>query len=222
MEKAIEAVGEKLATNPNVYMGRGGYVNTLPINNGQALNMGLFVSAATWDHEEWIVPASQFENDIHEEYKDFGPTVQKLIPLMENTDVWALFDTADYPASTYYKRHCAIMGDAAHASTPSQGSGAAMAVEDAYVLSELIANALENKIDVEKALRAYEMVRKPRTQLLVETSREAGNTWSMERRGIGEDLEKIKATAEERWKWIFEEKLEDEVVMGKRFLGAAM
>ena len=37
-EKAIAAVGEDLATNAQIYMGKNGYVNTLPINQGRSMN----------------------------------------------------------------------------------------------------------------------------------------------------------------------------------------
>jgi len=44
---------------------------------------------------------------------------------MEKPDVWALFDHP--PAPTYFKGRFALLGDAAHASTPHQGAGAGQA-----------------------------------------------------------------------------------------------
>jgi salicylate hydroxylase len=55
---------------------------------------------------------------------------------MERPDVWALWD--DPPASTYYKGRAALLGDAAHTTTPNQGAGAGMAIEDAYILGALL------------------------------------------------------------------------------------
>jgi len=52
---------------------------------------------------------------------------------MESMDTWALFDFGENEkqAQSYCKGRICISGDAAHASTPHQGSGAAMAMEDA-------------------------------------------------------------------------------------------
>lgn len=97
-----------------------------------------------------------------------------------------------------------------------------MAIEDAYVLSSLIAHALRARIDITAAFRAYDMVRRPRTQLLVETSREAGRVWSFERHEIGSDLEKVAREVQTRWGWIWEEDLRAEVEEGRRFVEALL
>lgn len=41
---------------------------------------------------------------------------------MGNSSMWALFDLS--PAPSYYAGNIAILGEAAHASTPFQGAGA--------------------------------------------------------------------------------------------------
>lgn len=53
-----------------------------------------------------------------------------------------------------------IIGDAAHAASPATGQGASMALEDAVVL----AKALRDAPDVERALTAYEALRRPRVE----------------------------------------------------------
>lgn len=59
-----------------------------------------------------------------------------------------------------------MTGDAIHATTPHLASGAGMAVEDGYVLSECIAAAA----DVESAWQAFEARRWERCRLVVENS----------------------------------------------------
>ena len=93
-----------------------------------------------------------------------------------------------------------------------------MAFEDAYVLSSLVGHALRLSIDLSAAFRAYDMVRRPRTQLLAETSREAGRVWCFERRGIKDDLEKIEEVVQTRFRWIWEGNLLEEVEIGVRFV----
>lgn len=130
---------------------------------------------------------------------------------MKNTDVWALFD--DPPARTYYKGRVAVMGDAAHAAGPHQGSGAGMAIEDAYVLSTLLGH-VEHADEVERAFNAYDTIRRERTQKLVATTREASHLWELEHPDHGEDFESISRNINERMLWIWNEDLEAEVEKG--------
>lgn len=51
------------------------------------------------------------------------------------------------PAPTYVKGRVAIMGDAAHATTPYQGQGAAQAIEDALVLGTVLGCAANSTSD---------------------------------------------------------------------------
>ncbi len=65
------------------------------------------------------------------------------------------------------------MGDAAHATTPWHGSGGGMSIEDSLILSTLLGRA-KTPIEARAALKAYDHVRRPRTQRIVESSRETG------------------------------------------------
>ncbi len=144
---------------------------------------------------------------------------------MEKPDVWALFDHP--PAPTYYKGRFALLGDAAHASTPHQGAGAGQAskkspspslsykqvaaaeattVEDAFTLSNIL-GSITSPIEIENAFRAYDAVRRPRSQKVVETSREAAAIYDFEDEKLGVDLDLIKRTLETRFDWIWNEDL---------------
>lgn len=76
------------------------------------------------------------------------------------------------PASTYVAGAVCIMGDAAHATTPWQGSGGGMSIEDCLILSTLLGRA-KTTTKARIALNVYDQVR-PRTQRIVELSRETG------------------------------------------------
>lgn len=118
--------------------------------------------------------------------------------------MWALFDHP--PAATYYKGRFALLGDAAHASTPHQGAGAGQAIEDAFVLSNLLGqvNSVE---EIEKAFHAYDAVRRPRSQKVVATSRDAAKVYQFEDEKLGTDLDLIKWALEMRYNWIWDEDL---------------
>jgi 2-polyprenyl-6-methoxyphenol hydroxylase-like FAD-dependent oxidoreductase len=63
-----------------------------------------------------------------------------------------------------------IIGDAAHAASPSSGQGASMAIEDGVVL----ARALGAHADVDAAFRAFEAERRDRVQRVVALGRRNG------------------------------------------------
>lgn len=103
--------------------------------------------------------------------------------------MWAIFDHAR--VESFHKGNLALLGDAAHATSPHFGQGAGMGLEDAYILSNLIARCTSTA-DLPAALKAYGVVRVPRTMKVTEMSREQGKLLDMEAEGLGDDLEKIK------------------------------
>ncbi|KAF2168456.1 hypothetical protein M409DRAFT_65433 [Zasmidium cellare ATCC 36951] len=195
MDEAIAALGEDLATNSQNYVGHHGHLLTFPVEKGK-----------TWDYDKWVVHSDV--KDINEDFKNFGAPVQKVISMMRDTDIWALFHHP--PARTFYNGHVVMIGDAAHATTPHQGSGAAMAIEDAYVLSSLLAN-VDDSSKLEATFQAFDTVRRQRGWDLVTTSAEAGSIWELEHPMIGDDFDKFKENATSRMDWIWGEDLEAEV-----------
>jgi salicylate hydroxylase len=127
---------------------------------------------------------------------------------MENPDVWALFDHP--PAPVFYKGRLCLLGDAAHATTPHQGAGAGQAIEDALVLSSLLGQ-VNCSADLEDTFKAYNAVRRPRSQRVVTTSREASHLYELENESIGYDLERARKELEVRCKWIWDEDLSAQV-----------
>ncbi len=99
------------------------------------------------------------------------------------------------------------MGDAAHATTPFQGQGAGQAIEDALVLSTLLGRVRDPML-IPNAFAAYDQVRRPRSQRVVTTSREAGRLYGMMAEGVGGDLEKIRERTGRRMEWIWNRDLE--------------
>jgi 2-polyprenyl-6-methoxyphenol hydroxylase-like FAD-dependent oxidoreductase len=73
------------------------------------------------------------------------------------------------PLPRWHDGRVVLLGDAAHASTPGIGQGAAQAIEDAVVL----ANQLADHDQTEAALTCYEQVRRPRAELVLKLSRRA-------------------------------------------------
>jgi salicylate hydroxylase len=118
--------------------------------------------------------------------------------MIQQPDVWALFDHP--PARTYHDGLVAIVGDAAHATTPHKGAGAGMAVEDAYILGNLF-GAISDRTQIQRVLTAYDATRRARSQRLVADSREQGMLFDLEL-GI-EEPDQFTSNITERMQWLW-------------------
>ena len=74
---------------------------------------------------------------------------------------WATYDLPSVP--TWHRGSMIVIGDAAHATAPSSGQGASMAIEDAIVL----ARCLRDLPDIRRAFAAYEKLRRGRVERIV-------------------------------------------------------
>lgn len=111
---------------------------------------------------------------------------------------------------TYCHGNIAILGDAAHASTPHQGSGAGQCLEDAFILSRLLGLAT-NLTEVQRAFKIYDSICRPRGQGIVRTSNEAGNLYTLADPECGDDIEKVVNNANHRFNWIWKHDLEVDI-----------
>ncbi|KAH7008879.1 hypothetical protein EDB80DRAFT_574424 [Ilyonectria destructans] len=203
MAKAVESLGEEKAMNCQAYLGYHGHMLTFPVAGGRMMNVVAFQSSSDWPHEKMVIPTTK--EQMLSSFSNWGQDVRDIVNLMGQSDIWALFDHP--PADTYNKGRICLLGDAAHASTPFQGAGAGMAVEDAYVLGRILQHVTLAD-DLPAAFEAFSKARMPRTQELVSTSREAGHIWHFEKEG--DDIEKIKENLKSRMDWIWNKDLSDD------------
>jgi salicylate hydroxylase len=108
---------------------------------------------------------------------------------------WPLFHYPDTP--TYYSRRICLLGDNAHASSPSQAAGAGQGLEDALILSRLL-GLVKSTDQVENALRMYDSIRRPRAQSVVRESADVGKAYFLKHPKFGADLQKITDDANRR------------------------
>ncbi|MGX6605757.1 FAD-dependent oxidoreductase [Micromonosporaceae bacterium Da 78-11] len=79
------------------------------------------------------------------------------------------WNTDDLPRVPVWRTaRCVLVGDAAHAVSPSSGQGASMAIEDAVVLGRHVTDRLD--------LAGYEQTRRGRVEKVVAYGRRSGNT----------------------------------------------
>jgi salicylate hydroxylase len=107
------------------------------------------------------------------------------------------------PAPFYNSGSIAMMGDAAHATTPFQGAGAGQAIEDALVISKLL-GYVKTPSHIAPALAAYDVVRRDRSQKVVLTSREAIEQYGLENEVVNGDKQRWSDLWGQRMKWIWD------------------
>ncbi|GAA2894540.1 FAD-dependent monooxygenase [Streptosporangium fragile] len=82
------------------------------------------------------------------------------------------WNTYDFPTvPTWFNERMVIIGDAAHATSPSSGQGASMAIEDAVVL----AKCLRDTPDTHAAFAAFERLRRDRVERIVAQGKRNGD-----------------------------------------------
>lgn len=128
---------------------------------------------------------------------------------MPDPSQWAIFEHPDI--STYAQSKVAILGDAAHASTPHQGAGAGQAIEDAHVLAELLGDSrVSSTSDAVAAFKAYDEVRRPRSQRVVATSKEGAYLLCLCLDGVGSDELKLQEAFNRRLRWLWDLDVQDQ------------
>ncbi|KAI1809532.1 salicylate hydroxylase [Poronia punctata] len=101
----------------------------------------------------------------------------------------------------YWNGAGCLMGDAAHAMTPWQGSGAEMAFEDVMIMQELFSH-VRSPTQIGAAFKAFDSLRRPRRQGVIDSSRETGIILCRENEEAGLDPEKLASILSTKWNFI--------------------
>jgi 6-hydroxynicotinate 3-monooxygenase len=109
--------------------------------------------------------------ELREAFEGFHPQVQAVLNACPSVHKWALVDRDPLPR--WGEGNIALLGDACHPMTPYMAQGAAMAIEDAAVISRCVRGV--DRSGVADAFRRFEATRKPRTSRMQLSSRT--NTW---------------------------------------------
>lgn len=100
---------------------------------------------------------------------DTGPMLDIIAATEEIFPGWNTYDFPRVP--TWHNRRMVIIGDAAHATSPSSGQGASLAIEDALVL----AKCLRDRPDTEQAFAAFQSLRRERVERVVKHGKRSGD-----------------------------------------------
>jgi salicylate hydroxylase len=147
------------------WMGPHGHVVHYYVRRGEMVNFVAIHDTDQWTEESWIREADR--DELMATYARWNEKLLRLFECSERYFKWGLFDRE--PLLQWTKGRVTLLGDSAHAMLPFLAQGAAMGIEDAYALGELVARLPD---DLHEALRRYEDLRVPRTRRAVLGSRE--------------------------------------------------
>ncbi|KDQ56872.1 hypothetical protein JAAARDRAFT_36352 [Jaapia argillacea MUCL 33604] len=197
------------------YMGQDRHIVVYPISRGQIINVVAFCSKPHLEGTTFDGPSvvNVTKAEMLAEFSNWEPEVQALLDCIEHPSRWAVH--ALRSLQSYISGRVALLGDAAHAMTPHQGSGAGQAIEDAYILSALLTDPLCTRATLRNTLEIYNTVRLPMANRILEGSRSNGMMYEFNSPGysqdelhskeeIGWDMGKLKQLGEEfesRWMW---------------------
>jgi 6-hydroxynicotinate 3-monooxygenase len=109
--------------------------------------------------------------ELRSAFEGFDRQVETVLAACPDVHKWALVDRDSLDG--WSQGNVTLLGDACHPMTPYMAQGAAMAMEDAAVLSRCLDGV--DREGVADAFRRFEATRKPRTTRVQQTSRT--NTW---------------------------------------------
>jgi salicylate hydroxylase len=153
-----------------IFIGPRRFFNRYTVRRGTLVNCVATAKTGVWSEEGWSVPSTVAE--FRQQFDGWHPDVTGLIEHAPPDQIfkWALFERE--PLSGWTKGNITLLGDAAHPMLPFLGLGAALAIEDAVILSM----ALGEHNDPTALLR-YEQARIGRTTHIFGEARRQGESY---------------------------------------------
>ncbi|MEM7271288.1 MAG: FAD-dependent monooxygenase [Pseudomonadota bacterium] len=180
------------------FMGPGRHMVMYWLDGGRLLNFVGPVEMAQESEESWTTRHDKAE--LKADYEGWHDDVQHVIDAMDPDACyrWAL----NYrpPLSNWRSARATLIGDAAHPTLPFLAQGAAMALEDAAVLTRCLL-----AFDLDEALNRYQSLRMGRTARVVEGANRMGHLfhYETEEEMIADVSGKASDIATDRDRWLY-------------------
>ncbi len=158
MVPAKDVAAELREPRIHLWLGHDAHLVHYPVKGGRVINI-VAIMADSWNAPGWSEPASRTDLLLHFPGKLWAPQARALLGTPEAWLKWALYDRR--PLRRGSQGAVALLGDAAHPMLPYLAQGAAMAIEDAAVAAQCLAQMRD---DPDRALRTYWAVRRARTR----------------------------------------------------------
>ena len=147
------------------------HIVSYPIRDGRQLNLVLIKEQNDWQPDGWR--HLEDPSVVKENFKDFSGKTAKIIDSIEDVYKWGLFR---YPLrKNWYKDRVVLIGDAAHPTLPFLAQGAAMAIEDSFVL----ASKFSEFPTILSAFTEFQSDRLPRVQRVINASAKNARTFHL-------------------------------------------
>ncbi|MDD9715274.1 FAD-dependent monooxygenase [Dinoroseobacter sp. PD6] len=121
----------------SVFMGPGRHVVSYPLREGRERNVVAVEERDRWTTEGWTHKDDPMR--VARAFASFAPQVRNWLKAAQTVHVWGLF--RHEVAARWHKDGAVLVGDAAHPTLPFLAQGANMALEDAWVLADSLAQA---------------------------------------------------------------------------------
>ncbi|KAJ7923437.1 hypothetical protein B0H13DRAFT_1979817 [Mycena leptocephala] len=222
------APGHPVLTTPTQYLGKHGYVIAYPISQGKMINFVAFSCRHDLENTKfdgpWVGPGDK--SHFAGIFAHWEPEVQALLYCVENPLRWAVHTVK--PLRSFVSGRTVLIGDAAHAMTPHQGSGAGQAIEDAYILATVLGHRSTIRANVPRALQIFDEIRRPAAAAVMEGSRMNGRYFSFEVDGVDFDrctgpqlwdnLQKLNSALVKNWEWTWTTSVDGQIQDALRML----
>jgi salicylate hydroxylase len=152
-----------------------------PVRGGDLINVVAIVGD-DWRESGWNAPGERAEILARYGAATWPPAARTVLAAAPQWHKWALYDRlpigeASADSGTAWGHGAAtLLGDAAHPMLPYLAQGAAMAIEDAWVLARALA---ERRDDARAALRNYERERHARTARVQHAAHRTGTVYHL-------------------------------------------
>lgn len=150
-------------SEPNNLYGEGEYACVLPTESGE---VGVEFLAAV-PAEEPDLPEERISM-LRSRFGDFGWIIPNILQSLRNPKEIVSYPIHEVTLERWHQGRVVLLGDAAHAVSPTVTMGCAMALEDAHALAEEL--RLVDSAHVEEALGRYTSRRKSRVDQIRRTS----------------------------------------------------
>jgi salicylate hydroxylase len=141
-----------------LWLGPDAHVVLYPVKAGAMINVVVIIDDG-WNAPGWSAPANRRDLLPRLGPQHWAPQLLDLLNLPQSWLKWALYDRR--PLRKWSQGPAALIGDAAHPMLPYLAQGAAMAIEDAAVAAQCLAQMPD---DAERALQTYCALRRARTR----------------------------------------------------------
>ena len=159
-----------------LWMGPNAHLVVYPISGGREINV-VAVVPGTWNRPGWNPPGDPGEIKNVFLPSRWPAPARLIVGTVDNWRKWALFAVPE--GCRWSDGPIALLGDAVHALLPFAAQGAAMAIEDAAVLANALADHAASSVDVAAAFRRYAGQRRARVRRVQRAAAQNGRTYHL-------------------------------------------